>query len=506
MTKKLILVIIPIIVLLLCCVGALLLLPENSDGNTIYLEQIKVAHQLKEDGDYQLAILHYKEAIKEDNTQEEPYYQMANIYYYNLNDIGNAITTLEQGIQLTNSYNLRNLLQIIKEDTGDAQGTTTAFSTAVGKINTQFVNVFTTYKYKDYSSNYTLVNEQISGGIYTVEYSQIDAAFIYYNTDEFPNIINSATGMPNDGVRPCEIKFNSIDTLIGGASSGVSVDSLKKSGAMNPKVTYDEKMKKYLLSFVYNNCSFLVECSQDGKITGSDIYNVITPEQTDDHVQLSGYVYNEDNSNLIEKAQIDFRKGHNNQADTPVATYTTTDGSYYVELDPGNYTAEVSSSGFKPVYFDLTLGVGINSQDFTLTPVNSGDVIRVVVEWADDSTYITSHAHLVSSSGYSTGQIGDYEGYHGDTLYNGDTLLADYKRDESSKSETTTFYDPNGSYEFHVHHDFENPDVKVKLYMPGESEPIIITEPDDFYVYPNFYWTVFSIRNGKIEGIYGKEN
>lgn len=504
MTKKLTIILIPVIVLLICCMGLLLFLPDSSQNNSVYLEQIKVAQQYKDNGDYQKAILYYENAIKEDNTQEEPYIQIAKIYYYNLMDVNSAISTLEQGIRFTNSDTIRNLLGFFKA--GSEEETTAVIGDNLGKINVQFVDVFTTGTFKDYSTNYTLVSENVSGNTYTAQYAQFDASFIYYNTDENPNIINSDTGMPYDGVRPCEIVFNNIDTLIGGASSGVTLEMLKKNGAMNTKVSYDEKLGKHLLSFTYNNCSFSVECEKDGKITGSKVYNVIKPEQSENKVQLSGSVYNADNSNLIDKAEIDFRKGKNNQADTPVATYTTTNGSYYIELDPGEYTVEVSSSGFKPAYFDLSLDAGKHSEDFSLTPVNSNESIKVVVEWTDDSTYITSHAHCLSSSGYSTGQIGDYEGYHGDTLYNGDTLLADYKRDESAKTETTTFYDPDGSYEFHVHHDFENPDVTVKLYMPGESTPIIITEPDSAYVYTNFYWTVFRIKEGKIEGIYGKEN
>jgi tetratricopeptide (TPR) repeat protein len=503
MTKKLTLVIIPVVVLLICCLGVLLFLPGTSN-ESVYLQQIKVASKYKEDGEYQKAILYYQNAIAEDDTQEEPYLEIANIYYYNLNDLDNAIDILKQGLECTNSVNLQNALQRFQYDLEET--TTAVIDTAVGSINSSIIDVFTTYTYKDYNSTYTLKTENVSGNSYTVQYTQFDASFVYYNTDEFTDVINSSTGKPQDNVRPSEIKFNNIDTLISGASSGVSLDTLKKNGAMNAKVSYNNSLKIYLVNFTYNNCSFSIECSSDGKISGDNIYNLIAPQQCENKVKLSGSVYNKNNSNLIEKAQLDFRKGTNNKADTPVATYTTTSGSYYIELDPDDYTVEVSSSGFTPEYFNLSLSGGETNQDFSLVPVNSNESIKVVLEWTDSSTHVTSHAYCLSSTGYSMGEIGDYQGYHGDTLYNGDTLLADYKRDESAKTETTTFYDPNGSYEFHIHYDFENPDVTVKVYMPGESEPVVITDPDSSWVYTNFYWIAFEINDGKLSGIHGKEN
>ena len=67
LSKKLLLILIPVIILLIGCMGLLLFLPDGSSN--VYVEQIKIARQLAENGDYQNAIVYYKNAIANDDTQ-----------------------------------------------------------------------------------------------------------------------------------------------------------------------------------------------------------------------------------------------------------------------------------------------------------------------------------------------------------------------------------------------------------------------------------------------------
>ena len=105
-TKKLILILIPVLVLMIGLVGILFLLPSNSDS--VYVAQIAQAKKLVESGDYQNAIVFFQNAINEDSSQEEPYIELAKVYF-NLNDLSNAISILREGLSTTNS------VQILKE-------------------------------------------------------------------------------------------------------------------------------------------------------------------------------------------------------------------------------------------------------------------------------------------------------------------------------------------------------------------------------------------------------
>ena len=79
LSKKLLFIVIPALVVIMGLLGVLLFLPSGNDS--VFVEQIAQARRLNESGDYQKAILYYQQAIEKDGTQEEPYIELAHIYF-----------------------------------------------------------------------------------------------------------------------------------------------------------------------------------------------------------------------------------------------------------------------------------------------------------------------------------------------------------------------------------------------------------------------------------------
>ena len=110
------LVLIPGLVILIGLLGVLLFLPGGNEQ--VYVQQITQARKMVESGDYQKAIVYFQNAIKEDKTKEEPYIELANIYFsLNMRDEGIAI--LREGIQTTNSVKI---IQVLNEYENSGNG------------------------------------------------------------------------------------------------------------------------------------------------------------------------------------------------------------------------------------------------------------------------------------------------------------------------------------------------------------------------------------------------
>lgn len=506
MNRKLILLLIPIIVLLACSVGALIIISEEP-AEQLYTENIKMADKYLESNNIEKAVLYYKKAIENDKTQEEPYLSLAVIYYQHQNNIEKAISILEEGSKNTNSDNIKDALQKYLDIKDNLQSNIDVNNSANDNnkevINRDMLNMFTNDNYGKYLTNYSIITQNYSNKIYTVRYSGINAEFVYYNTDENKNILNEATGKPNNEATPCEIKVDNINDIINNASEGVTYDEMKKSGVYNLIKSFDSSENKNILTFSYNGCTMSVECDENGNIKGSNLFNKLEPIQkapSEVNVNLSGKVIHKGSPRNVQNANLVFRKGTDVKSGSVYKECAATDGTYSTELEASEYTVEVSAANYETTYYNIELKKEETSvtQDFEISPKNTGEGIKVVVEWTGD-TQVTSHSWCRDNS-HIIGEIGHYEGYDGDVLYDeGGNLVADYKRGTSS--ETTTFYPvENRDYEVHVHGDYYDDGVIVKIYLPGESTPTVIANPTSTVF---GYWVVCDINNGTINNING---
>ena len=506
LTKKLMLVIIPALVLIIALLAVLLILPENN--NQVYVQQITQARKLVESGDYQKAIVCFQNAIKEDKTKEEPYIELAKVYFtLNMRDEGLAI--LREGIQTTNSVKIIQLLNE-HENAGDLQTNDGEKPATLAKvtINSTYTDAFATYDYEKYSKECTLKDEQILSDKYVVSYAQFDAVFEYENTDENP-VIDPSTKMPYPYARPTSIKVNNLGVLIAGVNEGISMDKLKECGVDEIKLhPFDDTIGSNYLTFNFKGVSFELGCDENGNVKGDNAFNKITPkpgQATVQKVTSKGKIIDATTGKKIGKAELIFHVGKNKPDGDQAEKASITDGTYSVELEPGEYTLEINAEGYNKEYYDLYVSdSGSNKEEtISVSPVLVSNEIRFVLEWGDTPADLDSH---LTGECKTSGSHSVNVSWRNKKSMSGDKKIAELDLDDRSGygPETTTLYDTNGTYEFKVHRYSSDGNLSisgatVKIYT-SSSSPVVVKVPNDV---DDEWWTVCKVVNGEIKDING---
>lgn len=263
MSKKVLVIIIPIIVLI---IGALVVLAFVSDhGDTqLCMQEVSNAEKCISEGDYQNAVLCYNKAIQADKKQEEPYLGLASLYYQ-FNDIESAITVLRMGVENAGTTAIQTALDTYlgyqNADVPVQDSESDIFTTAETRFNDYYISRFASYSYSEYSSNYTIKDETLRNGIYTVSYLNIDAQFVYKDSDE--RELLDSTGRPFYYTRPSEIVINDLAVIMN-TSNSITVDDLKEFGALNLRTKNKGDVKT--VTFSYSNCEFSMEANADGTL------------------------------------------------------------------------------------------------------------------------------------------------------------------------------------------------------------------------------------------------
>lgn len=509
LSKKLMLVLIPVLVLLLACVGLLFFLPDNIGGN-VYLEQINTARKLAENGDYQKAIIYYTNAIKEDDTQEDPYLELARIYFQ-LNMTEDGFNILRNGVAKTNSLRIIQTLEYYEGQFGDGANNAEKLKILdTVDFNSVCTNVFATYDYEKYTNDCTVKQEKLRADAYTVVYEQYDAVFEYVNS--LNNVvIDQSTGKPYPYARPTSIKLNKLSQLISGIESGVSVEQLKICGATDVKLLpFDKKLDTRLLSFVYMDMKITVACDDKGTVTGDEVYNEIIPapgQSADTKTETTGKIIDATTGKNVSDVTLNFRSGKNNKSGDAVASETSQNGEYAVELAPGDYTVEVIAEGYNSEFFDLCISDNSTDveQNFNISPTLFSGEIRFVLEWGSEPNDLDSYLEGRTSSGTEVSV-----NYIRLNASDGEKAVADLDLDDRDGfgPETITLHETNGKYEYKVHRfspfgDLASSGATVKIYTSSSSEPIVVTVPDGV---DSEWWTVCTVENGEIKDINGKRN
>ncbi|MFP4698504.1 MAG: S-layer homology domain-containing protein [Eubacteriales bacterium] len=219
----------------------------------------------------------------------------------------------------------------------------------------------------------------------------------------------------------------------------------------------------------------------------------------------SGKVVNALDGNGIAGLTIDLRKGLNVTEGDIVKTVETESEGYYEieELEAGNYTAQISGTGYNTGYFTIFSlgGETTDNQDATITPNLAEGEIRIVLTWGDTPRDLDSHL---------TGPTEDESRFHIYFVYKeyGDYANLDLDDINCYGPETTTIVQQtNGIYRFTVHDytneeaeystDLANSDATVKIYR---GEYLIKT-----YHVPNdqdgIVWNVFELNGNELNSI-----
>ncbi len=502
-SKKLILVLIPLLVLLLALGGVLVFLPDSKSSDEIYVEQINAARKLVESGDYQGAISHYKTAIEKDNTKEDPYLELARIYF-SLNMTEEGLQTLRDGYTITRSLTILGEL----ESHEAAQDETEPQQTAEWKgINDSFTDMFSSYSFSQYTEAFTLKDEVTVSDKYTVTYSQFEAEFTYENSFE-NTVLDPSTGKPYPFARPTSIHMQKLGQLIVGAENGVTAEDLHKGGAENVQIGgYDQALGCHIMTFTYHGLSFKVGCSEDGRINGDNAYNSVVPQPVKGEaltVKVFGKVTDRIGGKNISGATLKFRAGKSKRDGEVSVMETAYDGNYSTELEPGDYTVEISAEKYNTEFAELSIPAESKEEEknFELSRKAGYGQVRMVVEWTDSKYDMGVHIKGIPSTGGWTEFWPEYGDRETEFIGAHDKGVRDGVYYDSA-----TLFDAYGTYEFHVHGKRSKQDIidakaVVKLYVDDKAQPITIDVPSTI---SGSYWIVCRVEDGEIKQINGSQ-
>ncbi len=219
---------------------------------------------------------------------------------------------------------------------------------------------------------------------------------------------------------------------------------------------------------------------------------------------VSGKIINALTGANISGAAIKLYSGINsNPGATAIASGTTDSlGAYSIANVPtGNYTAEVSATGYSTAFFTITSigGTTRSDQNYTLTPAVPAGQTRIVLTWGASPSDLDSH--LTGPNG-----TGRFHVYYAARTATG----ANLDRDDvgSFGPETATITSQvSGVYRYSVH-DFTNSDLTSSSALAGSSAKVQVlrgsTVVAEFNVPGNqagTLWTVFEMNGDTITPI-----
>lgn len=221
----------------------------------------------------------------------------------------------------------------------------------------------------------------------------------------------------------------------------------------------------------------------------------------------SGKITDALNGKGLSGVQIKLRKEWNSKSGEyveGVSTVTNSSGVYELTNIPvGYYTVEASRNGYVTGYSNILVlsSESISDFDFSITPILSGDEVRIVLTWGSTPRDLDSHLIGLKPSGESFNVYYRAKRY----TYNG-VEMANLDVDDTTSygPETITILeDINGSYIYAVH-DFTNRSSSSsdKLSLSGAVVKVFVgsRQVGEYHVPTNqigTYWTVFEITEDR---------
>lgn len=462
-------------------------------AETEYSRSVQLAESYMDTGDYERAILSYWDALEADKTKEEPYLRLIDLYQMQ-EDYGEILTVLRLGVRNTDSDELVELLRYYEqfglagEQKADSDGEPLT-------VKSNFLQVVAEYTYEQYQRNYGTPTVRYQDGVCTVTYPNVNATFYYYN-EEQDRTVNYNTQKPYQDAMPNYAEISDLSLIFGGTVESVSYAELEKLELDALTMTDGE------IEFVYNGCTVQIPVDGDGLvIAGTNIkllpHRIIVQELGT--LSLMGTVV--DAVSGEGAAGVELRLVPENGTDgEAMTTQTDQNGEYQFEnLKEGYYAVQISGDGYIPEEFEVELNGNEKTKDenFVISPEIAAGEVRIVLEWGSYPTDLDSYLFYEMDDG-SQGRM-----FYGERVaMSGDGEIANLDVDNTSGygPETTTIVDLNGVFRFvvadyHATGTMAEEGATVKIYMPGESSPTVLSVPSSV----ENAWDVCVIDHGELE-------
>lgn len=503
--KQLILILSCVIILIVGATAILMILTSGNGASDKekYIRKIETAQKYVQEENWDDAIVAYMDVIELDEEDEDAYYMLAQIYVYK-NRMDDAKDILLKGMDITKSDKLLEMYNKYFDSTSEKlkenETKEKSDKSDTPEINSTILKRISSYTLEQYTEKYGLADYRDKSGVCEVKHKSLkNFVFSYYNTDDNNTIIDSSTGQPNTNKMPWKVTCKDLKELFVGIEDDVITKSMIESMKLKDvEFKKDTGSSKYILRFKSDNCTVTIETDKDGSFK-SDAWNEIEPKDANENqeevfdVEVS--ILSSATGEGLGEVEVFVRARGKESGDYIASVVTGSDGKFKVELEQGEYTAELNRDHFISEYVDFTVdkwGQPDVSQFVMSQELEEGEV-RIVLEWGEYPYDLDSHliGHDVNGNDVHV------------SFRNKITDVAELDVDDmrSYGPETVTIKD-NGAGEYtYVVHDYNNTGdlgssgATVKVYMPGQTSPKTYTVPDNI---DSYSWMVFSIKDGQI--------
>lgn len=465
-----------VLVIAIAITSVFLLSPSAS-----YSASIREAENYAERGDYENAVLSYKEAIEKDPDNVSAYLGLAEIYEMN-GDLLLAIDVLEDGYAHTRSLQIRVVLNRLLESDEEAEE-------ADGlSINRSLFSMFSAYRLKDYEERYGK-----SDGRRKARFDGLDAGITF---DE-------------DGV-PVSIEVDDVLTLFN-ADEAFDASLLEEMRLEKLRTRHDGEHGEVVI-FSYEDVRVTIGL-EDGMITSSS-FNELIPSLDDEEdkeeeedeekeeeeeketVLYTGVTTDYLTEDVIGNVSMTVYRGKNSSGQKYLDLSSNENGAFqmnlecgryfFIEMEKGEYTGEIE------------LYVPENGSDYE--GMNAAlskplDDILIILEWeSDEAEFVSELVTHQNGEKLTTMDTGVIPGVGGE--------IAAYKEVTDSDGvvrDVTTIVDEDMLYAFYVRRTdgngtFGEANAVVTVRVPGMND--VVVEVDPKIVGED--WYVFIIHRGKV--------
>lgn len=261
-------------------------------------------------------------------------------------------------------------------------------------------------------------------------------------------------GVTNSGISGVSLSFaNASGAALGTATTGPTGEySLSlPAGAATATITNSGYVTTTLALTVVANSTIQAD-------------NVLFAQNLPGTGVISGRITNALTGQALSGATLRLRSGVNNTTGATLATTTTNvSGDYTFNVNSGTYTCEISATGFVTTNF-VAVSVGgrtILNQNYTITPVLSGNDLRIVLTWGASPSDLDSHL-TGPTSGSSRFHV-----YYESKTATGVNLDVDDTSSYGPETITVSQFVP-GVYRYSVH-DYSNRSNASSTVMSNQS-------------------------------------
>lgn len=211
---------------------------------------------------------------------------------------------------------------------------------------------------------------------------------------------------------------------------------------------------------------------------------------------ITGRITNALTGSGLSGATVQLRSGAAFTSGAVIASATTnSSGDYTINANSGTYTAEVSLNGFVTTDF-VVVAVGgrtISNQNYTVTPVLSGNDMRVVLTWGSSPSDLDSHL-----TGPISGSTSRFHVYYSNKTATRVVLDVDDTSSFGPETITISEFLP-GIYRYSVH-DFTNAGSTTSTALSGSGAQVKVFQGSTLVTTFNVptgqtgtLWTVFEM-------------